>query len=142
MLLVSSFAKDQQDVIALCLAFGLRCREAILLCYKDMTISEEKIEIVVPGFAGYHRTITAIRTYEPELRKVIREKGVHNPEDLFIDHKISKYLDIHALRIKAAKAHYKELKVDGELSEEEILKKVTKFLGHNRVETTLKFYLS
>lgn len=142
MVIISFFPKELQDVAALCLAFGLRRKELTKLQYKDITVTEEKTTIQVRRFNNHQPcTVKANKIYEPAFRKVLHQKGAHNPEDLFIDHEISKHLDIHHFRVDAAKAIYKELELEGTLSRVEILKKVAKFLGHNSIEIVIKYYL-
>lgn len=142
MIITSLFTEEQQDVLALCLAFGLRRTEVKNLCHKDINVTDKEITITVHSVTVRHtRTIVANRTYEQEFREVIQQKGAHKPEDLFIEHKILKNLDIHGLRVKAARALYKELELEGELSRTEVLKRVAQFLGHNRIDITKKYYL-
>lgn len=148
------------DVNTICKACGLRRREVQSLLYKDIEVTDKDIEINVRNAKGGRpRTVKANKTYEAELREVIRQKGFHAPNEHFIDYKITKSLDIHSLRAEAAKALYKEL-VDargpkkltreeeyrtrdgtGRVFDREILLKVSHFLGHNRLDVAVKHYL-
>lgn len=101
---------NYRDVEALCKSCGLRRREVKSLLYKDIHVTEKGISIDVRNAKGGRpRTVTAIKTHEAELREVIRQKGLHAPNELFIDRKITKSLDIHSLRAEAAKTLYKNL---------------------------------
>lgn len=102
--------------------------------------------------------ITANKTYEKALHEVIRQKGEHKPNEHFIAYKITKSLDIHGMRAEAARTRYDELirergpKVltrkeqyftkDGthRVFDREILRKVSNFLGHNRLDVAVKHY--
>lgn len=140
MIVTALIMEEYQDILAICLAFGLRCLELESLRYKDISVTEREITIIVHSVTGRHtRTIVANKTYEQEFREVIQQKGAHNPEDLFIEHKIPKALDFHTLRAKAAKSLYKEL--ESELPRAEILKRVAQFLGHNCIDIAKKYYL-
>jgi|LSQX01.2.fsa_nt_gb integrase len=140
MIITSLFTKELQDVLAICLAFGLRRVELESLRYKDINVTEKEITIIVHSVTGRHtRTIVANKTYEQEFREVIQQKGAHNPEDLFIEHKIPKAFGFHTVRAIATKSLYKEL--EGELSKTEVLKRVAQFLGHNRIDIAKKYYL-
>jgi integrase len=141
MIISSKLTKELQDVIIVCLAFGLRRIEVESLRYKDINITEKETTILVKSSNGHSRIVVANKTYEQEFRKVFQQKGVHNPEDLFIDHKIPKHFDFHSLRAEAAKTLFQELKLNGEISKEEILKQVAKFLGLNRTDLVREYYL-
>ena len=151
---------NYSDVIALCKACGLRRREAQSLLYKDIHVTEKDITIDVRNAKGGRpRTVKANKTCEAKLREVIRQKGEHSANEHFIDHKITKSLDIHALRAEAAKTLYKELELErgpkklsrqeeyhtrdgtGRVFNKEILLKDTNFLGHNRLDVAVKHYL-
>lgn len=129
MAIMNFLTKELQAVAALSLAAGLRWKEIRSLRYKDITVTKEEITITIRGLSdNKSRAVKANKTFEPELRKVIEQKGIHGPEDLFINHKISKHLDIHYFRVDAAKALFKELELEGTLSKEEMLQKVAEFL--------------
>lgn len=151
---------NYRDVIALCKACGLRRREAQSLLYMDIMVTDEGIFINVRNAKGGRpRLIKANKTYEAELRDIIRLKGPHAPDEHFINYKITKSLDIHGLRAEAAKTLYMELEAErspkkltrkeeyrtrdgtGRVFDKRILKEVTKFLGHNRLDVAVKHYL-
>lgn len=151
---------NYRDVSALSKACGLRRREVQSLLYKDINVTDKGIYIDVRNAKGGRpRTVKANKTYEAELRKVIRLKGPHAQNEHFINYKISKSLDVHALRAEAARALYKELEAargpkkltrkeeyrtrdgTGRVFDREILMKVSHFLGHNRLDVAVKHYL-
>jgi len=151
---------NYSDVIALCKACGLRRREAQSLLWKDIIVTEKDITIHVRNAKGGRpRTVKANKTYEPQLRKVIQQKGAHKPDEHFIDYKIPKNIDVHGLRAEAAKTLYMELERErgpkkfsrkeeyhtrdgtGRVFDKEILLKVSNFLGHNRIDVAVKHYL-
>lgn len=151
---------NYRDVITLCKACGLRRREAQSLLYEDIHVTESEITIEVRNAKGGRpRTVKANKTYEAQLREVIRQKGEHSPNEHFIDYKITKSLDIHALRAEAAKILYRELELErgpkklsreeeyhtrdgtGRVFDRSILLKVSNFLGHNRIDVAVKHYL-
>lgn len=150
--------QNNRDLINFCKGTGLRRKELSTLTWRDIYRGEDgRIYVHVDrGKGGRSREVPVLRAYEQHIWNM-RERAAMEGRERVIE-KIPQRADVHSWRREYAMERYRELererdqedmrdreryyhRRDGRVLDREILREVSRDLGHNREDVIARHYL-
>lgn len=130
-----------RDLVDFCRATGLRRHELQSLKVIDVYQVGDRLQVDVhQGKGGKFRSVPVLKQFESRIEEIISNKDLSS--QLF--DKIPVRADIHSYRREYAASYYKELSgknFNPKEKDKDVIRLVSKALGHNRLDVVTRNYL-